>query len=581
MTRAVRMTLVLVLATSILAVIPGEVEATPPGAIGRIAFTSSADEVTGEIYVRDFDGSSPIRLTNNTDTDRDPKWSPDGSLIAFHRSPYKGLIDLFVMNDDGSSQTNLSNGAGTWNVVLDWSPDGSRILFSSDRGGNTDLWIVRPDGSDPRQLTATPAYEEVDASWSPDGSTIAYQRADGIWLMNADGSNQRALLDRAESDNDPAWSPDGKRIAFTSYQSGTANVWIMDADGSQPFSLTNAILWESFSPAWAPDGSKIAFVSNRDGDSDIWMMNPDGTGQTHLTDNTANEGDIDWESANRDPVAVDDGNFGVRRGQSVTIDVLSNDSDPDGDALTVGDITRMPDEGSVVINPSGTVTYTHNGMTVPPNHVMPYSDSFDYRADDARLGSAIGTVQVMISPYFDDVPESNVFFDDVVWLAMQRITQGCNPPDNTLFCPTKYVTREQMAAFLVRARDYTAGGGDDLFVDDNSSVFELDIDRLGTAGVTRGCNPPVNDQYCPGRNVTRGQMAAFLVRAFDLTDLGMHDLFVDDNESVFEADIDKLGANRVSLGCNPPANDQFCPNEYVTRQQMAAFIARAVSTGQE
>jgi dipeptidyl aminopeptidase/acylaminoacyl peptidase len=102
-TRALRMTLVLLLATSILVVIPGEVDATPPGAIGRIAFTSSADEVTGEIYVRDFDGSSPVRLTNNTDRDRNPKWSPDGSSIAFDRSPYKGLIDLFVMNDDGSS----------------------------------------------------------------------------------------------------------------------------------------------------------------------------------------------------------------------------------------------------------------------------------------------------------------------------------------------------------------------------------------------------------------------------------------------------------------------------------------------
>jgi hypothetical protein len=220
-------------------------------------------------------------------------------------------------------------------------------------------------------------------------------------------------------------------------------------------------------------------------------------------------------------------------------------------------------------------------MTVPPGHAMPYTDSFDYRVDDARLGSAVATVQVWIYPYFDDVPESNVFFEDVLWLAVQRITQGCNPPDNTLFCPTEFVTRGQMAAFLVRARGYVAGGGDDLFVDDNSSVFELDIDRLGTAGVTRGCNPPVNDRYCPGSNVTRGQMAAFLVRAFGLTDLGMDNLFVDDDGSVFESDIDKLGANRVSLGCNPPANDQFCPNEYVTRQQMAAFISRAVGTGEE
>jgi hypothetical protein len=133
-----------------------------------------------------------------------------------------------------------------------------------------------------------------------------------------------------------------------------------------------------------------------------------------------------------------------------------------------------------------------------------------------------------------------------------------------------------MAAFLVRALHYTDAGEGNLFVDDDNSVFELDIDRLGTAGVTRGCNPPINDRFCPDQLVTRGQMAAFLARAFKLTNLGLIDLFVDDNGSTFEADIDKLGATAVSKGCNPPINDHFCPDDYVTREQMAAFIQRAV-----
>lgn len=70
-----------------------------------------------------------------------------------------------------------------------------------------------------------------------------------------------------------------------------------------------------------------------------------------------------------------------------------------------------------------------------------------------------------------------------------------------------------MAAFLVRALDYTNGGGGGLFVDDDDSIFESNIDKLATAGVTRGRNPPVNDRFCPGSNVTTGQMAAFLHRA--------------------------------------------------------------------
>ena len=70
-----------------------------------------------------------------------------------------------------------------------------------------------------------------------------------------------------------------------------------------------------------------------------------------------------------------------------------------------------------------------------------------------------------------------------------------------------------MAAFLVRAIGYVDGGGGNLFIDDDDSIFENDIDKLGTAGVTKGCNPPTNNQFCPNSVVARGQMAAFLHRA--------------------------------------------------------------------
>jgi hypothetical protein len=310
------------------------------------------------------------------------------------------------------------------------------------------------------------------------------------------------------------------------------------------------------------------------------MMNPDGTDPAHLTDNPADERYLGWESRNRAPVAVDDNDGFVHRGHSVVIDPLRNDYDPDGGTLALAQVTRMPAEGTVTINADDTVTYTHNGVTVPPGHALPYTDDFEYRVEDERAGSSYGTVQIWIYPYFDDVPLAHTFFDDVLWLATGGITYGCNPPDNTLFCPGDYVTRGQMAAFLVRARGYTAGGGADLFVDDDGSVFELSIDRLGTAGVTRGCNPPDNDRFCPNAYVTRGQMSAFLTRAFNLPSTGA-DLFLDDNGSMFESSINSLGATGVSRGCNPPDNDRFCPHDYVTREQMAAFISRAVTYGQE
>ena len=182
------------------------------------------------------------------------------------------------------------------------------------------------------------------------------------------------------------------------------------------------------------------------------------------------------------------------------------------------------------------------------------------------------------------IPGGGRFFDDdgivheasIEAIAAAGITKGCNPPYQTAYCPSAPVTRGQMAAFLVRALDLSDTGGGNSFVDDDGSVFEADIARLAAAGITKGCNPPVNDHFCPNDRVTRGQMAAFLVRALAYTDGGAGDLFTDDDGSVFESQIDRLAVAGVTKGCNPPANDHFCPNDFVTRAEMATFLTRAL-----
>ncbi len=171
--------------------------------------------------------------------------------------------------------------------------------------------------------------------------------------------------------------------------------------------------------------------------------------------------------------------------------------------------------------------------------------------------------------------DGSVHEGDIEAVAAKGITRGCNPPDNDRFCPDEPVTRGQMAAFLRRALKLEAGGGSDLFFDDGESVFEGDIDRLATAGITLGCNPPTNDRFCPGDFVTRGQMAAFLVRAFAYP-AGSAGRFVDTGASVFERDIEALAGAEITLGCNPPDNDRFCPDDLVSRAQMATFLARAL-----
>ncbi|MDJ0953768.1 MAG: Ig-like domain-containing protein [Acidimicrobiia bacterium] len=576
MLRAVRVLLVALLAYSVLGVVPGEVEATVPGAIGRIVFRSDMDHPKGEIYIRDFAGGSPTRLTNNDSHEYTPEWSPNGARIAFscYCSATPGTLDVFIMDPDGTNQVNLTNDAGSVNYVGGWSPDGLWIAYVSNSNGSHDLWKVRVDGSD-AQVIRTDVFVDGGAAWSPDGSLVAFARWEDqsdLWVTDDDGAGATRLTDSAQDETDPAWSPDGSQIAYSHWDDPLqiGDIYVMDADGSNPVNLTNnPEPVSAYGPAWSPDGSKIAFISNIDGDRDLWVMNPDGTGQTLLIDNASHEWSVAWESVNRRPVAGDD-EVDVSRGGAVAVAVLGNDSDPDGEDLVVTEVSSPPAYGTSVINSDGTITYTNDGAT---RAAYPYADSFDYTVQDARMGLATGTVSVSVHP-FADVPPSSIFAGDVAWLATHEITKGCNPPQNTRFCPGDPVTRAQMAAFLVRALGLTDDGGGDLFVDDDGSVFEGDIDRLGTAGVTRGCNPPSNDRFCPNDAVTRGQMAAFLVRGYDLSN-GQSDLFVDDDGSVFEGDIDRLGAAGVTRGCNPPLNDRYCPEELVTREQMAAFIHRA------
>jgi hypothetical protein len=179
---------------------------------------------------------------------------------------------------------------------------------------------------------------------------------------------------------------------------------------------------------------------------------------------------------------------------------------------------------------------------------------------------------------FTDTANS-VFKDAIDWLYAEGITQGCNPPANNRFCPNDRVTRGQMATFMTRALTLPLANGPDRFNDDNGHIFENAIERFAQAGITVGCNPPSNNRFCPDRFVTRGEMAAFLGRAFGYTNAGRGNYFVDDDGSMFENAIDRLRVAGVTLGCNPPTNNRFCPDDYVTRGQMAAFLKRALTSG--
>lgn len=183
---------------------------------------------------------------------------------------------------------------------------------------------------------------------------------------------------------------------------------------------------------------------------------------------------------------------------------------------------------------------------------------------------------------FADLPPGGTFVDDdgntheanIEAIFAEGITKGCNPPVRDRYCPDDPVTRAQMASFLTRMLSL-ADTTVDSFDDDGDSVHEADINRLAAADITRGCNPPANDLYCPDDPVTRAQMASFLVRALNLGPTTT-DHFVDDGASVHHEDINRLAEAGITKGCNPPANDLYCPEDPVLRDQMASFLARAL-----
>jgi hypothetical protein len=177
--------------------------------------------------------------------------------------------------------------------------------------------------------------------------------------------------------------------------------------------------------------------------------------------------------------------------------------------------------------------------------------------------------------FADELPPGGTFVDDdqsvhegyIEAIAREGITRGCG---DIRYCPRQEVTRGQMAAFIVRALGLPSTDVD-YFADDDGTMFEGNINALAEAEITMGCGD--GTVYCPDSDVTRGEMAAFLRRAGEIPHVG-GDRFTDDEDSVFEADIEAIAAAGITSGCNPPDNTLFCPELSTTRAQMATFLGR-------
>ncbi|MFN2525485.1 MAG: TolB family protein [Actinomycetota bacterium] len=308
--------------------------ATFPGRPGAIVFASLQGPcLTGtgpltagplcdfDIFTVPSNGAAIQQLTQGSEADIQPSWSPDGRRIAFARlHPSFATADIYVMEGDGTGLTNLTQDPVISDYVPAWSPKGDKIVFAR-RNNPTDptdvnLHVINADGTGLVQITDTPGIES-SPEWSPDGRLIIFARdreASGaagtpLEVIRPDGSGRRVVTDPGVQAFGPHWSPDGKKILFGSGQSqiqtpfislaaGEADrdIWMMRRDGTHPQNLTADSDADNLFGIWSPDGKRIAFLSDRDGAYKIYTMRSDGSNVVKLIDIEldASEAGLDW-----------------------------------------------------------------------------------------------------------------------------------------------------------------------------------------------------------------------------------------------------------------------------------------------
>lgn len=259
----------------------------------RLAFVNNR---TGnkEVYTALFDGSREAAITKNRSINLSPSWSPDGSKISF-TSYVRNHPDLYFYDRKADKFFRVSDRAGI-NIGGVWSPQG-RVMAAtlSSEGGNPDIYLMGEDGKGAKRLTDHWA-SDVSPTWSADARKIAFVSDRGgspnVYVLAIDEKEaKRVTFDANGTGKDnqsPSWSPRGDRIAFQSRIGGAWQVLTMKPDGSEVRQLTAQ--GNNEDPVWSPDGRLIGFV--RDGK--IWVMEADGTNARQIGGSAGQSSNVSW-----------------------------------------------------------------------------------------------------------------------------------------------------------------------------------------------------------------------------------------------------------------------------------------------
>jgi Tol biopolymer transport system component len=255
----------------------------------KVLFNSERDG-NYELYAMNDNGSSQTRITNTSTTDEyRAVLSPNGTKIAFavdHDG--SNTWDIFVMNANGTNRVNLTHDTA-FQYGFNWSPDSTKIAFHSGTTTSSALYVMNADGTGKTQLINTGA-SHVPPAWSPDGSKIAFVsyvnsvsgRPD-IFVIGANGSNPTNLTNSSDVEGKPIWSPNGTKILFSkrSWAINNFDLYTMNANGSGLVRLTTVGGVGTYN--WSPDGTKIVFTSNFEGNTEVYVMNANGSNQINLS----------------------------------------------------------------------------------------------------------------------------------------------------------------------------------------------------------------------------------------------------------------------------------------------------------
>ncbi len=264
-----------------------------PGlALTSIAFTSDR---TGhkEIFLMDYDGASPRRVTGHRSTSMSPAWSRDGSGLAY-TSFFRGAPGVYFA-ELSSGRKRPVIASGSFNTSPSFSPDGGRVAFARSVKGNVEIFISDRSGGGLQRLTHSNAID-TNPSWSPKGGEIAFtsSRAGNphIYVMDTEGTNQRRISSGGTYNDGASWSPEGDRIAYATRLDGRFQIAVTDVVTRQTDVLTSGA-GENESPTFSPDGRKIAFTSRRGGSKQIYVMDFDGRNLRQIT-REGNNDMADW-----------------------------------------------------------------------------------------------------------------------------------------------------------------------------------------------------------------------------------------------------------------------------------------------